>query len=252
MSSSVNKLTSSKIGILGPGEVGLSLKSLYSTKGVVVATKDKNDTFFFEKLDILNVCIPYTNRFIETVKEEILHSNPTLTIVHSTVPIGTTNKLSEELSNDYNIVHSPVRGNHPNLSQSIQTFVKYVGSNNPTALKLAVTHLRELDIQIHACNTFEKTEAAKLLCTTYYGLCIAWHNEVKTLCEKHNINLDLIKNWNETYNKGYEAMGMKKFTRPILDPPTDHKIGGHCVIPNAELLNNEFESNLIKEILTYQ
>ena len=240
------------IGILGPGEVGLSLKELYSYNNLEVVVKDKNDDFQFKRLDILNVCIPYTENFIDIVVSEILQSKASLTIVHSTVPIGTTSKINETLNCNFNIVHSPIRGNHPNLTKSLQVFVKYIGSNNPKAIKLATDHFRLFGISLNVCNSYEKTEAAKLLCTTYYGLCIAWHNEMKALCDKHEINFDLIKNWNTTYNKGYLAMGMDKFCRPVLDPPIDNKIGGHCVIPNAEILNSELQSSLITEILKYK
>jgi UDP-N-acetyl-D-mannosaminuronate dehydrogenase len=239
-------------GILGPGEVGISIKGVYDTKNLATILKDKHDTFSFPKVSVLNVCIPYTENFVELVKQEIVHSKPELTIVHSTVPVGTTTKLDLSLNSEYNIVHSPIRGNHPNLTKSIQTFVKYIGSNNPAALKLAATHLRDLDILVHACNSFEKTEVAKLLCTTYYGLCIAWHNEIKKTCEPLGVDVSFIKDWNASYNKGYEALGLSKFNRPVLDPPQDNKIGGHCVIPNAELLDQIIDSKLIKEILTYK
>jgi UDP-N-acetyl-D-mannosaminuronate dehydrogenase len=240
------------VGILGPGEVGLSIKSLYSLHNIEVVTKDKNDTFIFNKLDVLNVCIPFNEQFIDTLKKEIVSCKPELVIIHSTVPIGTTAKLNLELQNNYNIVHSPIRGNHPNLTKSLQTFVKYVGSNNPRAIKLATDHLRTLSVSVHGVNASEKTEAAKLLCTTYYGLCIAWHNEMKKLCDQYDIEFDFIKGWNASYNKGYQEMGLEKFNRPVLDPPNDNKIGGHCVIPNAILLDALMQSTLIKEVIAYK
>lgn len=247
----VNTLTA-PYAILGPGEVGLSIKGVYDAKNLDVVLKDKHDTFSFPKVSVLNICIPYTDSFVDLVKQEIVCANPELVIVHSTVPVGTTKKLDSSLKSKYNIVHSPVRGNHPNLTKSIQTFVKYIGSDNPTAIKLATSHLRDLNILVHACNSFEKTEVAKLLCTTYYGLCIAWHNEIKKICDQLNVDTSFIKDWNASYNKGYEELGMSKFNRPVLDPPENNKIGGHCVIPNAELLDQMFNSNLIKEVLTYK
>lgn len=240
------------VGILGPGEVGLSIKALYALHNIEAITKDKTDTFVFKKLDVLNICIPFSEQFITISKNEIVSCSPDLVIIHSTVPIGTTSKLNLELESKYNIVHSPVRGNHPNLTESLQTFVKYVGSNNPRAIKLATEHLRKLNVPVHTANASEKTEAAKLLCTTYYGICIAWHNEMKKLCEQYNIEFDLIKNWNASYNKGYQQMGLEKFNRPVLDPPNNNKIGGHCVVPNAILLDKLIQSTLIKEVIGYQ
>jgi hypothetical protein len=253
MRSNVNvPLAKQTIGILGPGEVGRSINALYEQQDCKPTMKDKSDTFNFKKLDVLNVCIPHSGEFIDTIKQEILQARPSLTIVHSTVPIGTTKQLVVLLNEEYNIVHSPIRGNHPDLTKSIQTFVKFVGSDEPKSLALATTHLRQLGIPVHCCGSYEKTEAAKLLCTTYYGLCIAWHNEMKKVCDKHDIDFDIVKHWNETYNTGYEQMGLKKFSRPVLTPPLNNKIGGHCVIPNAELLAADLKSNILMEILKYK
>jgi UDP-N-acetyl-D-mannosaminuronate dehydrogenase len=240
------------IGILGYGEVGSSLKGLYDLKNIKTVVKDKEDQIKFCCLEVLNICIPFSKDFTKIVIEEIKQSNAQLTIIHSTVPIGTTSSIHKELNSRCCIVHSPVRGNHPNLTKSLQTFVKYIGSPIPKALSLATTHLRKLDISVSSCNTFEKTEAAKLLCTTYYGLCIAWHNEIKNVCEQFDVDIDFIKDWNLTYNEGYTSLGQEQFNRPILNPPENHKIGGHCVMPNAEMLDTVISSALIKEILTYK
>jgi hypothetical protein len=43
--------------------------------------------------------------------------------------------------------------------------------------------------------------------------------------------------WNENYNQGYAELGETQFIRPILQPMKG-KIGGHCVVNNASLLNN--------------
>ena len=249
-----NKTNKRRIGILGCGEVGTSIKALYDPNLFDVLTKDKTDKIETQltQLDVLNICIPYTESFIKTVKEYIVSSNAEITIIHTTVPVGTTSLIDQELGGDRCIVHSPVRGNHPDLTKSLTTFVKYIGSPSPKSIKLAATHFRELNICLSTCNAYEKTEAAKLLCTTYYGLCIAWHNEIKKLCDKYNIEVSFIKDWNTTYNNGYSALGMSKFNRPILNPPVDNKIGGHCVVPNAELLDLAIDSQLIKEIIKYK
>jgi hypothetical protein len=36
--------------------------------------------------------------------------------------------------------------------------------------------------------------------------------------------------------------------RPVLNPPVGN-IGGHCVVPNAEILNRMFPSALLGEII---
>lgn len=236
--------------ILGVGEVGKALYSLYKEKQIKVIKKDLNDKKNINNVSILNICIPYTNDFLKIVVNEINKLNPKLTIIHSTVPIGTSKKIQKETK--AHIVHSPVVGSHPFLKKSLKTFVKYIGTDDLTAYLIAKEHFKKLGIKHQFVESFNATEAAKLLCTSYYGLCIAWHDYINQICKANNINFSFIKEWNENYNKGYVKNNGKKYNRPVLDPPLDHKIGGHCVIPNAELLYKHFPNPLLQQILTFK
>lgn len=239
-----------KNGILGFGEIGKALFSLYKEKKIDVIIKDINDNFYFNDINVLNVCIPYNNKFINIINNEIKRSNPKLTIIHSTVPIGTTKKIKIPL-NCY-IVNSPIVGSHPLLKKSLKTFIKFIGSNDKKAIKLAKKHYKLLGIKHKSFNTFETTETAKLLCTSYYGLCIAWHDYINDVCKTNNIDLSIIKKWNKNYNDGYNKLNLSMFTRPILNPPKNKKIGGHCIIPNAKLLNKFLPNQMIKHILKFK
>ena len=73
---------------------------------------------------------------------------------------------------------------------------------------------------------------------------------MKKLCDQIGADFDeAVTDFNETYNSGYDQLGKKNVIRPVLFPP-DGPIGGHCVIPNAKLLEKIFESlalDLLKE-----
>ena len=238
-----------RVGILGIGEVGSALNSLYESKNIHTIKKDIKSNIIFKDISVLNICIPYSKKFIDIVLAEILECNPKLTIIHSTVPIGTTAQIKKVLT--HHIVHSPVIGSHPFLVESLETFVKHIGSNDEKAIKLAEDHYEKLKIKYKSFASFEATEAAKLLCTTYYGLCIAWHDHMKSICDEHGINFSVIKEWNDNYNEGYKKLDLSMYNRPILNPPENKKIGGHCIIPNAKLLESTNSSKLLKEILKY-
>ena len=45
--------------------------------------------------------------------------------------------------------------------------------------------------------------------------------------------------WNNNYNEGYQDLGFPEFTRPNLIPIMT-KIGGHCILSNAKILDSEF------------
>jgi len=238
-----------KIGILGYGEIGSSLEKCYLGKNFILKIKDLNRDDGLDGIDILNICIPYTEKFIDIVVKSIVDTAAKLTLIHSTVIPGTTNAISKLIPENQHVVHSPVRGVHPKLYEGLKTFVKYVGSDNEVAALSAQKHLELLGLKVERFPCATTSELAKILCTTYYGVCIAWHNDIKLMCDKYNVSFDdVATKWNTTYNEGYEKLGMSNVIRPVLYPPSE-KIGGHCVVPNTELLKTIFDSLAFDYIL---
>lgn len=233
-----------KIGILGYGEVGQAIAKFYKNPKIKDLKRDDG----LEGVDILHICIPWSKDFVKIVKKEIKKIKPKLTIIHSTVAPGTTKKIGGM------VVHSPIRGIHPYLQKSIKTFVKYIGTDNKKAGKLAKKHLESLGIKTKVFTPSTITEIGKLLSTTYYALCIAWHGEMKKICDKYKIDFEkVVTDFNKTYNKGYKKLGKKNVIRPVLYPPQKTRgITGHCVIPNAEILKKYFNSKAFDLILKYK
>ena len=238
-----------KIGIVGHGQVGQAVAKLYSE------TDTTKTWFSFDKIliydpyqgmlddisdvDILNVCIPYTKDFVSVVSD--LPTANWYTIIHSTVPVGTTEKFGHKF------LHSPVRGVHPNLYEGLKTFVKFIGGDEQLAQAYS-GHLKTLGIETHICKDAKTTELSKLADTTYYGLCIAFTSDMKKLCDEYDLDfMEVMTKYNNTYNEGYKKLGKPNVVRPVLYP-TD-KIGGHCIIPNAKLLPR---TKLIDGLLDYE
>ena len=94
----------------------------------------------------------------------------------------------------------------------------------------------------------EHTEFMKLRCTTLYGVNIEFARYTKDVCDSLGIDYVSIQAWDAEYNRLYQALGMPQFHRYELTPPTG-KLGGHCVLPNAKLLNNFSPNSLIETIL---
>jgi len=233
------------IAIIGNGEIGSSLVEVYREKNIDPMVRDLDFNTINDTVEILNICLPYSKNFTNIANDYIAEYRPKLTIIHSTVPVGTTKKLNS------NCVHSPVRGIHPNLKEGIEKFVKFIGYNDLKSKNLAENHFDSLGIKYYSTENSDSSELAKLTSTTYYGLCIAWHGEMKKMCDKHNIDFDVINKWTDSYNNCYSEMGMPNVVRPNLYPP-ESGIGGHCVIPNTELLNKEFNSKALELILEYK
>jgi len=231
-----------KVGILGYGEVGQAIAKFYKNPKI----KDLNRDDGLKRVDILHICIPWSSYFIKIVKKEIKEIKPKLTIIHSSVAPFTTKKINGM------IVHSPVRGVHPHLFEGIKTFVKYIGTDDKKAGKLAKEHLESLGIKTKVFRPSVTTELGKLFSTSYYGLCIAWHGEMKKICDETGIDFDkAVTEFNKTYNEGYKQLNISHVVRPILYPPNKH-ISGHCVIPNAKVLKKYKKIEVLDLVLKYQ
>lgn len=246
-----------KIGILGYGEVGKSLARFYQNKKKFdLLLKDlKFDEFGQQKIDILNVAISYFSekQFISAVTGVIKKNKPALTIIHSTIVPGTTKKLIQKTKTK--IVHSPVRGVHPKLYEGIKTFVKFIGTENFKTGKLAEKHFKEIGIKnVKILMPTVVTELNKLIDTTYYAHCIVFTDYVEQIFKKYKVPFRTFQEFNLSYNEGYKKLGKLNVVRPTLYPPskTGRKIGGHCQIPNAKILEKLYPHPLTKEILKYE
>ena len=231
-----------KIGILGHGQIGQAIAKFYKNPKIKDLKRDDG----LEGVEVLNVCIPWSNDFIEIVKKEIKEINPKLIIIHSTVAPETVKKIGGM------VVHSPIRGVHPHLYQGIKTFVKYIGTDNKRAGKMAEKHLRRLGMKTKLFIPSITTEIGKLLDTTYYGLCIAWHGEMKKICDKAKVNFEeAVTDFNKTYNEGYKKLGKPNVVRPVLYPP-QKGITGHCIISNTKILKRYSGNQALNLILEYR
>jgi len=234
-----------KVGIIGYGEVGQALNKVYDKNQVKAYIKDLNKDDGLEGCEILHVCIPYNEDFSTSTCSYIERYQPKYTIIHSTVPPSTTEKVTELTG--CKVAHSPVRGIHPELLEGLLTFEKYIGADFDSGE--IVEHFNSLGIKTRATSS-RTSEIAKLLSTTYYGICIAWHGEMKKICDELNVNFEeAVTEWNKDYNKSYKKLGKENVVRPVLYPP--NKIGGHCVIPNTKILKKHLDSKAIDLILEY-
>jgi len=241
-----NMKKNQKIGILGYGEVGQAVARFYKNPKIKDLKRDDG----LKGVEIFNVCIPWSDKFVEIIEKEIKNIKPKITIIHSTIAPGITKKLAKKFNGM--VVHSPVRGVHPHLYEGIKTFVKYIGADNKKAGEMAEKHLKSLGIKTKVFYPSTTTELGKLLGTTYYGVCIAWHKEMKKMCDYFGVDFEkTVTEFNKTYNEGYTKLGKKNVVRPVLY--VDSKpIGGHCVVSNTEILKKYFKSEAFDLILKHK
>lgn len=218
--------------VVGAGEVGTALAEVLRDAHEVrlrdLAPVDVDD------VDVLHIAFPYGPAFHSAVRRYQEQYAPDLTVIHSTVPAGTSRQL--------NAVHSPVTGKHPNLAPSIRTFVKFFGGERADE---AAAGFAACGVTVECVPDQETTEAGKLLATLQYGWMVAIQKEAYAFAQRVGADPDIAyRRFNEAYNAGYAAMG-EPYHLPILrDMPGP--IGGHCVIPNAKLTPSRLARRLLR------
>lgn len=204
--------------------------------------RDKQEGCFTVSFDVMNICIPYCSDFINIVNNYVDKYKPNLTIIHSTVPVGTTRNIKGV------VVHSPVRAKHPGIAHGLLLYKKFIGYNDEIALHRALSYLSPV-MECVPVEKTESTELAKLLSLAEYGVDIAFAEYSKNVCNDLGLDYDLVrKEWNKTYNEGIKYTKEPHLQRPLIDPPTG-KIGGHCVLQNTILLNKQFPSPLLQQVI---
>jgi len=221
--------------IVGLGEVGKPLleimKSRYQTFGV-----DINQPASVSQCDVMHICFPFqSDKFVRHVVEYIHQYRPALTVINSTVAPGITRRIAVESGTA--VVNSPVRGKHARMQGELLHYTKCVGALDPRSGQGAVEHVEGIGMKAKLLASPEASEIAKLTETTYFGLLIAWAQEVERYCVKLGINYDEVVSF-------YEEI---KFFPPVKYFPGE--IGGHCVMPNIAILSQQFPSGLLQAIV---
>jgi len=224
----------STVVIVGLGEVGKPLleimKGRYRTFGA-----DINQPAPVSECDVMHICFPFQSKFVRQVVEYIHQYRPALTVINSTVAPGTTRSIAVESGNA--VVNSPVRGKHARMQQELLHYTKFVGALDPRSGQRAVEHFEGIGMKAKLLTSPEASEIAKLTETTYFGLLIAWAQEIERYCVKLDVNYDEVVSF-------YEEI---RFFPPVKYFPGE--IGGHCVMPNIAILSQQFSSGLLEAIV---
>ncbi len=224
--------------IIGVGEIGKSLGRVLSAS-YQVSYKDINNHTNGE-FPVINICYPYSKDFVDITKKYIQQHKPKLTLIHSTIKVGTTRKIG------FNVVHTPVTGKHPFLDQGILTFTKLIGAQSPDNARAAQLFLKKAKIKTCIFSSPETTELTKILCTTRLGWEVVFAKEVAKLSKKYKVPFEEVYTlWTSFYNEGYAKLKSSHFVRSNLKSMPG-KIGGHCVMSNCDLLDCSL-TNIIKK-----
>jgi UDP-N-acetyl-D-mannosaminuronate dehydrogenase len=223
-----------KVLVMGLGEVGKPLMEILKGRYDVLGI-DVDPVEFDGKCDVMHICFPFQlPDFVGQCATYINKYKPALTVINSTVSPGTTRAVAERTGAA--VAYSPVRGKHIRMQQEMLHYVKFVGGIDPETSQRTVEHFQAAGMKTKALSSPEAIEFAKLTETTYFGLLIAWAQDIERSCDQLSVNYDEVVSF-------YEEIG---YLPPVKFTPGI--IGGHCVMPNIEILKRTFKSDFLDAI----
>ena len=235
--------------VVGLGEIGLPILKILSKKEKIVGydidKKLMNEKKFLQlnefPTSFLHVAIPVTSKFDSNVIQLYKKFKPDCIVIHSTIPPGTTERLQKKLSSP--IIYSATRGVHKRMLRDLKRYTKFFAIHNSAPKKQWATKtfskkMLNSGIKTKQMSKPETLELAKILCdTSYLGWLINYAQLSNMIAIKHGVDYDEMWSFSDEIQ---EFLG----NRPKLYPG---HIGGHCVIPNLDLINSD-TLNLIKKM----
>jgi UDP-N-acetyl-D-mannosaminuronate dehydrogenase len=224
--------TEAPVLVVGLGEVGRPLLEVLGGAHQV-AGRDIDDRAF-HGVRILHLCFPFGPNYVAAASRYVSLYGPEVVVVNSTVTPGTTRAIQQETG--IPAVYSPVRGKHTRMTEELRRYRKFVAGTSPEAIATVEDHFAAAGVATQRMSSPEALELAKLLETSYFGVLVAWAQEMDRFAG--SVDADY---WETT--AFFEEIG---FLPPVSFEPG--YIGGHCVMPNLDLLERVRHSPWIDTI----
>ena len=224
--------------VVGLGEIGFPIyriiSKVFPTYGYDKNTDllpKTNKKFEFHSTRFLHVCIPYNKNFVFNVIKLNKKFLPETIVIHSTIRPGTTRNIQKKLL--IPVIYSATRGVHKRMLSDLKKYTKFFAfdktiPNSIVSSRLYTQLMKKSGIKTKKMSNTVTLELSKIICdTSYYGWLINYAQISKIITDKFSVDYDEMWSFSDEIHK---FLG----NRPKLFPGF---IGGHCVIPNLELLN---------------
>ena len=235
--------------IVGLGEIGKPILKILSKKQLTVGY-DTNSKFMNEKIfkkyqsyetSFLHIAIPVSAKFDNHVISLYKKFRPECITIHSTISPGTTDRLQKKLP--IPIIYSATRGVHKRMLKDLKRYTKFYAISPKTLKKKWASAkfaqiMKKCGIKTKKMSKPETLELAKIICdTSYFGWLINYAQISNLISIQYGVDYDEMWSFADEIQK---FLG----NRPKMFPGI---IGGHCVIPNVDLIDNQ-KLNLIKKL----
>ena len=237
--------------VAGLGEIGYPILKLLSKKQTTVGydidkssmNESKFKTLQDTQTSFLHIAIPVTTKFDSNILQLYKKFKPECIVIHCTISPGTTERIQKKLN--IPLIYSATRGVHKTMLKDIKRYTKFftISKNAPKkqwAIKTFSRKMKNCGVKTRQMSKPETLELGKILCdTSYLGWLINYAQLTNMIAIQYNVNYDKMWTFADEIHK---FLG----NRPKMYPGF---IGGHCVIPNLDLMHNQ-TLDLIKKINT--
>ena len=237
--------------VAGLGEIGYPILKLLSKKQTTVGYDIDKSSMNESKFKILqdtqtsflHIAIPVTTKFDSNILQLYKKFKPECIVIHCTISPGTTERIQKKLN--IPLIYSATRGVHKTMLKDIKRYTKFftISKNAPKkqwAIKTFSRKMKNCGVKTRQMSKPETLELGKILCdTSYLGWLINYAQLTNMIAIQYNIDYDEMWTFSDEIHK---FLG----NRPKMYPGF---IGGHCVIPNLDLMHNQ-TLDLIKKINT--
>ena len=238
--------------VVGLGEIGYPILKFLSKNQITVGydvderlmNKSKFKKFQETQTSFLHIAIPVTSKFEPNILQLYKKFKPECIVMHSTVGPGTTEKIQEKL--DVPLIYSATRGVHKRMLKDIKRYTKFFAISKTAPKKQWATKafsrkMKNCGVKNKQMSKPETLELAKIVCdTSYLGWLVNFAQISNVISKQYNVDYDEMWTFSEEIHK---FLG----NRPKMYPGI---IGGHCVIPNLQLLRSQTLTQ-IKEMNDY-
>jgi len=233
--------------VIGFGEVGKALAHVLGERAEIAihdppkgyeaknvrSLYDQNEEYPVSapvEYEWMHIAYPWHKEFVTTTRGYMDTFRPKHVVIHSTVPVGTTSDLFSIMPPGfYSVTYSPVRGIHPHLARYLREFPKWYATDDSSEAKAVEELFHSCGMQTRRAPSYDALEWLKLMETTEYGYRIALWQEIERQAE----NLEWVNAMKDFLFEKRKVYDGDRGLAPIMYGGV---IGGHCVMPNLELL----------------
>ena len=227
--------------VAGLGEIGLPISKILSKNSITIGydiDEKLMNKRLFKKYEenttlILHICIPFSKKFVSNVQKLTQKFQPEILVIHSTISPNTTTILQSKLN--IPVIYSATRGIHKRMKYDLKRYTKFFAISNTApkkqfAIKEINKIMKKSGIKTKQMSKPETLELGKIICdTSYLGWLINYAQLSNMIAIQHGVDFDEMWTFSDEIQK---FLG----NRPKMFPGF---IGGHCVIPNLDLMHNQ-------------